>query len=115
MHCASEHHHLPVNVCVCEFLLQGVHHRLRRNGISRAVDRKDPPLDVATRPSNDRIRIGHVKHDNSFEVRASARLLQDEAPASAISYCGFLVSIDDPELIRLRLAERCTLDRRTQW
>ena len=48
----------------------------------------------------------------SAPARACSRY---EATAGAISYCGFLVSIRDPELIRLGQQNAVPLDRRTQW
>ena len=99
MHRAAEHHDLPIDLGLGQFILEGVHHRFRRNRIRRAVDRQYAALDVAGRAGNDRIGIGDMEDDYGLEIRAGARLFEGITAARAIADRPDLCRVGDAELL----------------
>ena len=99
MHRAAEHHHLPIDLDLGQFVFECVHHRFGRHRIRRAVDRQHTAFDVARRVGFYRIGIGDVKHDDGLETGAVARLFERVTAAGAIAERGDFAGIDKPELV----------------
>ena len=80
----AEHHDLPIDPGLREFLLKGVHLVLGRHRIGGAVEGENAALDVDLRGRVDRIGKRDVKHDRALKIRAGPRLFKRESAADAI-------------------------------